>query len=178
MSSHPTLATAEGVDEIAEAHRVSEDGQMRGKLVLVVGSPTFGSKRTVDPDTLRINGGAVNLSKASVAAGKPIAAICNGPWTVIEADVARGGRPARVLPGHHRAGRRSPGAQLGQCRPAARCSERLGSPCWPCRNCRAPHFLIMDFVRQLHPGLDAEFGENGAQVRTDGVDGDAKFCSG
>ena len=29
--------------EIAEAHRVSEDGHVRGKLVLVVGSPACGS---------------------------------------------------------------------------------------------------------------------------------------
>jgi NADPH:quinone reductase-like Zn-dependent oxidoreductase len=30
--------------EIAEAHRVSEDGHVRGKLVLVAGSPTCGSR--------------------------------------------------------------------------------------------------------------------------------------
>jgi len=30
--------------EIAEAHRVSEDGHMRGKLVLVAGSPVGGSR--------------------------------------------------------------------------------------------------------------------------------------
>jgi NADPH:quinone reductase-like Zn-dependent oxidoreductase len=30
--------------EIAEAHRVSEDGHVRGKLVLVVGSPICGSR--------------------------------------------------------------------------------------------------------------------------------------
>jgi NADPH:quinone reductase-like Zn-dependent oxidoreductase len=30
--------------EIAQAHRVSEDGHVRGKLVLVVGSPTCGSR--------------------------------------------------------------------------------------------------------------------------------------
>jgi len=30
--------------EIAEAHRVSEDGHVRGKLVLVVGSPLCGSR--------------------------------------------------------------------------------------------------------------------------------------
>jgi NADPH:quinone reductase-like Zn-dependent oxidoreductase len=30
--------------EIAEAHRVSEDGHVRGKLVLVVGSPMGGSR--------------------------------------------------------------------------------------------------------------------------------------
>jgi NADPH:quinone reductase-like Zn-dependent oxidoreductase len=30
--------------EIAEAHRVSEDGHLRGKLVLVVDSPVLGSR--------------------------------------------------------------------------------------------------------------------------------------
>jgi NADPH:quinone reductase-like Zn-dependent oxidoreductase len=30
--------------EIAEAHRVSEDGPMHGKLVLVIGSPLRGSR--------------------------------------------------------------------------------------------------------------------------------------
>ena len=30
--------------EIAEAHRVSEDGHVRGKLVLVVGAPVSGSR--------------------------------------------------------------------------------------------------------------------------------------
>ena len=30
--------------EIAEAHRVSEDGHVRGKLVLLVGSPIYGSR--------------------------------------------------------------------------------------------------------------------------------------
>jgi protease I len=47
---------------------------------------------TVNPDKLRINGGAVNFVKAFVATGKPIAAICHGPWTLIEADAVRGHR--------------------------------------------------------------------------------------
>ncbi len=47
---------------------------------------------TVNPDKLRIDGGAVNFVMAFVVAGKPIAAICHGPWTVIDADVVRGYR--------------------------------------------------------------------------------------
>lgn len=47
---------------------------------------------TVNPDTLRINADAVAFVKAFVATGKPVAAICHGPWSLVEADVVRGGR--------------------------------------------------------------------------------------
>ncbi len=47
---------------------------------------------TVNPDGLRINPDAVGFVKAFVATGKPVAAICHGPWTLIEADVVRGHR--------------------------------------------------------------------------------------
>ncbi|GAA0713612.1 type 1 glutamine amidotransferase [Dactylosporangium roseum] len=47
---------------------------------------------TVNPDTLRGNTHAVNFVKAFCASGKPVAAICHGPWTLVEADVVRGKR--------------------------------------------------------------------------------------
>ncbi|MDT7615008.1 MAG: protease [Pseudonocardiales bacterium] len=47
---------------------------------------------TVNPDGLRINPDAVGFVKAFVATGKPVAAICHGPWTLVEADVVRGHR--------------------------------------------------------------------------------------
>jgi len=47
---------------------------------------------TVNPDGLRINPDAVGFVKAFVATGKPVAAICHGPWTLIEAGVVRGHR--------------------------------------------------------------------------------------
>jgi protease I len=43
-----------------------------------------------NPDTLRANSEAVAFVKHFVQAGKPIAAICHGPWTLIEADGVRG----------------------------------------------------------------------------------------
>lgn len=43
-----------------------------------------------NPDQLRLDGPAVALVQAVVAAGKPVAAICHGPWTLVEADVVRG----------------------------------------------------------------------------------------
>jgi protease I len=47
---------------------------------------------TINPDHLRVNADAVGFVRAFVQAGKPIAAICHGPWTLIEADVVRGRR--------------------------------------------------------------------------------------
>jgi protease I len=44
----------------------------------------------MNPDSLRIIPKAVAFSKAFFDAGKPVAAICHGPWTVIEAGAARG----------------------------------------------------------------------------------------
>ncbi len=44
----------------------------------------------MNPDQLRMNPAAVQFVKDFVDAGKPIAAICHGPWTLIEADGVRG----------------------------------------------------------------------------------------
>jgi protease I len=48
----------------------------------------------INPDKLRIEPKAVNFVKSFFDAGKPVAAICHGPWTIIEADKARGRRIA------------------------------------------------------------------------------------
>ncbi len=48
----------------------------------------------MNPDKLRIKPDAVAFVKAFFDAGKPVAAICHGPWTIIEAGVARGRRIA------------------------------------------------------------------------------------
>lgn len=45
-----------------------------------------------NPDTLRMNERAVNFAKAFIDSGKPVAAICHGPWTLIEANAVRGRR--------------------------------------------------------------------------------------
>jgi protease I len=44
----------------------------------------------MNPDKLRMNPKAVAFVKAFFDAGKPVAAICHGPWTIIEAGEARG----------------------------------------------------------------------------------------
>lgn len=46
----------------------------------------------LSPDLLRLDRRAVRLVSAFVTSGKPVAAICHGPWLLIEADVVRGMR--------------------------------------------------------------------------------------
>jgi protease I len=48
----------------------------------------------INPDRLRMEPKAVAFAKAFFEAGKPVATICHGPWTVIEAGEARGRRMA------------------------------------------------------------------------------------
>jgi protease I len=43
-----------------------------------------------NPDKLRMDQPAVKLVRAIFDAAKPIAAICHGPWLLVEADVVRG----------------------------------------------------------------------------------------
>ncbi|MDH6284359.1 type 1 glutamine amidotransferase domain-containing protein [Prescottella agglutinans] len=45
---------------------------------------------TTNPDHLRQNKRAVAFVHDFVEAGKPVGAICHGPWTLVEADVVRG----------------------------------------------------------------------------------------
>ena len=46
----------------------------------------------MNPDVLRTNQDVVEFVREFVRAGKVIAAICHGPWTLIEADAVRGKR--------------------------------------------------------------------------------------
>ena len=43
-----------------------------------------------NPDRLRMDSDAIALIRAFNDAGKPIAAICHGPWLLVEADIIRG----------------------------------------------------------------------------------------
>ena len=43
-----------------------------------------------NPDALRLQSDAVKFIGAFVESGKPVAAICHAPWTLVEADVVRG----------------------------------------------------------------------------------------
>jgi protease I len=46
----------------------------------------------MNPDKLRRNDKVLNFVRDFFAAGKPVAAICHGPWTLIDAGVAKGRR--------------------------------------------------------------------------------------
>ena len=45
-----------------------------------------------NPDRLRMEPRAVAIVRAFDLAGKPVAAICHGPWLLVEADILRGRR--------------------------------------------------------------------------------------
>ncbi len=46
----------------------------------------------INPDLLRVNDDAVNFVADFLEAGKPLAAICHGPWTLIETGLLKGRR--------------------------------------------------------------------------------------
>ena len=46
----------------------------------------------INPDKLRTEEKAIDFIKQFAELGRPIAAICHGPWTLIEADLVRGKR--------------------------------------------------------------------------------------
>jgi len=94
--------------EGAEAHLISiKSGEIQGVNGMDK-ADTFKVDKTVDqvsaseydalvlpggvanPDKLRMNQDAVRLVREFVESGKPVAAICHGPWTLVEADVVRG----------------------------------------------------------------------------------------
>jgi protease I len=62
---------------VAEASESDYDG-----LVLPGG--------VANPDFLRMDEDAVGFVRSIFEAGKPVAVICHGPWTLVEADVVRG----------------------------------------------------------------------------------------
>ena len=76
--NHLDKADTFTVDEVAgDADVASYDG-----LVLPGG--------VANPDQLRMDSNAVALTRAFFEANKPVAAICHGPWTLIEAGVVTG----------------------------------------------------------------------------------------
>jgi protease I len=76
--NHLTPADTFEADKAAESVSASDyDG-----LVLPGG--------VANPDFLRTNAAAVAFARTFFDAGKPVAAICHAPWTLIEADVVRG----------------------------------------------------------------------------------------
>jgi len=48
----------------------------------------------INPDSLRLSDAAISFIAAFATTGRPVAAICHGPWTLIDADLVRGRRIA------------------------------------------------------------------------------------
>ena len=70
-------------DEIAVDRKLDDaEGEQYDALLLPGG--------VMNPDKLRINPRAIQFIKHFVDAGKPIAAICHGPWPLIDAGGVRG----------------------------------------------------------------------------------------
>lgn len=44
----------------------------------------------INPDKLRVDEDAMKLVKAFLASGKPVAAVCHGPWLLVQADALKG----------------------------------------------------------------------------------------
>jgi protease I len=80
MFDHLTAADTKAVDLTVQSAAVDDFDA----LVLPGG--------VANPDTLRQDAGAVAFVKAFVESGKPVAAICHAPWTLVEADVLQGRR--------------------------------------------------------------------------------------
>ncbi|HEX3829640.1 MAG TPA: type 1 glutamine amidotransferase domain-containing protein, partial [Sporichthyaceae bacterium] len=86
----PTKDTVQAVNhdiEIADtfspSHAVADvDSADFAALVLPGG--------VANPDKLRLAPEAVAFVKSFAEAGKPIAAICHGPWSLVEADIVKG----------------------------------------------------------------------------------------
>lgn len=44
----------------------------------------------INPDKLRVDEDVMKLVKAFIASAKPVAAVCHGPWLLVQADALRG----------------------------------------------------------------------------------------
>ncbi|MFI5695260.1 type 1 glutamine amidotransferase domain-containing protein [Kribbella sp. NPDC051586] len=76
--NHLTAAETAPVDQVVSDASVDDFAA----LVLPGG--------VANPDALRTDAQAVGFVKSFMESGKPVAAICHAPWTLVEADVVRG----------------------------------------------------------------------------------------
>jgi protease I len=87
----PKLGTVQAYDHLTPADTFDVDvpfahaDPMDYDAVVIPGG-------VANADYLRMDRDAVKFVKQHVAAGKPVAAICHGPWLLVEADVVRGKR--------------------------------------------------------------------------------------
>lgn len=89
-----TILVSPNADRIRTWHRDQWSGEFRVDLPLERANPdNFDALLlpggVMSPDRLRTNSAAVRFVRQFANAGKPIAAICHGPWLLVEADVVR-----------------------------------------------------------------------------------------
>ncbi|CAM3663852.1 type 1 glutamine amidotransferase domain-containing protein [Nocardioides zeicaulis] len=80
LFQHLDKSTTQKVDRLVSAASVED----YDALVLPGG--------VANPDALRTDEGAVAFVRDFVGSGRPVAAICHAPWTLVEADAVRGRR--------------------------------------------------------------------------------------
>jgi len=85
----PKSGEIQGFNHFAKADRIHVDEELTqadaggfDAIVLPGG--------VINPDQLRLESAAIDFVRSFAQAGKPIAAICHGPWTLINADAVRG----------------------------------------------------------------------------------------
>jgi protease I len=100
---------------------------------------------TLNADHLRMNEDAVSTVRSFASAGRPVAAICHGPWALVEADVV-GGKTLTSYPSLRTDIRNAGGAWLDE--PVMR--DDAGG--WTLITSRTPDDLD-DFLREVESAL-------------------------
>jgi protease I len=92
--AEPELITPEGGEAQAFNHLDKGDKFSSNKTVERANPDDYDGLvlpgGVANPDFLRTHEPAVRFVRSFFEAGKPVAAICHGPWTLVEADVVRG----------------------------------------------------------------------------------------
>jgi protease I len=90
----PELITPDGGDAQAFNHLDKADTFSSDKAVEQADPEDYDGLvlpgGVANPDFLRTHEPSVRFIRAFFESGKPVAAICHGPWTLVEADVVRG----------------------------------------------------------------------------------------
>ncbi|MFE3799609.1 type 1 glutamine amidotransferase domain-containing protein [Nocardia tengchongensis] len=95
--AHVTHAAMEAIDVQTYRHDLIASEPVRPDMALSEADPedfdvVVIPGGTVNADKLRINAEARELVRSTIAAGRPIAAICHGAWLLVDAAVVTGKR--------------------------------------------------------------------------------------
>jgi len=74
------LAGKKGKEKVTPDRTIDEVDAAQFDAIVIPGG--------YSPDHLRTNGKMVKLTRDVYDAGKPVAAVCHGPWMLVEADIA------------------------------------------------------------------------------------------